>query len=83
VVYSDSHKDVKKYGDSEGGFMEKKLRSVNDVPVICVNFTIIVIVVPEKRKDYFCIAPLYHSNAFIITVSQIEGFVTSTEQTIG
>jgi hypothetical protein len=29
----------------------KKLRSVNDVPMICVNFTIIVIVVPEKRKD--------------------------------
>jgi len=29
----------------------KKLKFVKDVPMLCVNLIIIVIVVPEKRKD--------------------------------
>ena len=39
---------------------KNKLRFVKDVPMICVNLVIIVILVPEKRKDYFCTTLFYH-----------------------
>ena len=49
--------------------------------MVRVNLTIIVVVVPEKMKDISTVL-LYHWDAFIVIVLQIEGFVTSTELAI-
>ena len=46
---------------------KNKLRFVKDVPMICVNLIIIVILVPEKRKEFTfvqrsCTMRCFHCN---------------------
>jgi len=59
-----------------------KCQSVNDVHTVHLSLIIVVIVAPEKRKG---ITFVQHSCTIemLSLKSQIEGFVTSTEQAIG
>jgi len=53
MAYTINHKGGKKCVDNGGGFMGEgriTLRFLKNVPMICVNLIIIVIVIPEKRK---------------------------------
>lgn len=60
-------KRVGKGVDNEGGFMvggKKKLKFVEDVPVMCVNLIFIVIVVSEERKGVTSYGSLVPAGCF-------------------